>query len=189
MNKISFGGIKNPGAYTHYQSTPQVVKIDNSSYILPKGRMTNLYCELTNENGKDLEDFKYVLKARENKFNPNAINIGYEWMINPNNGEKLHLYSVNDILIDLNDKTFNLFNKIFKLLKKISEMPREQIFVDNSYLKTQEVADAFSEYTAFPDAGNINKIIDAAHKRDNVLECAKKLSEQYAKILTEYVSR
>lgn len=189
MNKISFGGIKNPGAYTHYQERAKSVSIAGQNYILPRGRVMSFNCELTNENGNDLDDFKHILKAYPNKHNKNAINITYEWCINPNNGEKMRMYSINDNILDINRVTFDVFNKVFKLLKKVSQMPREQISVDNSYLRTLEAQYAFMEYTAYPDSSDINKILDDAHRRDTVIAGANALCKKFANVLTEYVMR
>lgn len=187
LMQISFKGIKNPGAYTHHQKYAQSVSTGGQSYILPKGRSITFHCELTNNGGKDLDEFKDILRAFPNKYNPNSLTVGYEWFINPNNGQKNRLYFINNNHIELNEVTFNVFNKIFKLMKKISAMPREQIIINNSYLTTPEAKDAFLEYTAYNTTPDIYKILNEAHNRDNVLAGAKLMGKKFANALTAYV--
>lgn len=185
--KISFQGIKNPGAYTHKQENVQSVRMGNQDYILPRGRVTTFHCELTNENGNDLDEFKHILKAYPNKHNKNSITIGYEWCINPNNGNKMRVYSVNDNLLDINRVTFDVFNKVFKLLKKVSEMHEEQLVTDKDYLRTVEPQYAFMEYTAYNSSPDILEIVKKAHRPEMAKAGAQALCKKYADILTAYV--
>lgn len=184
--QVSFHGVKNAGAYIHKQKEAEAFSVNGGNYIFPKGSYMNVRAELTNENGNDLDEFKNILKAYPNKYNKNSINIGYEWFINPNNGEKMRLYIVNDNILDLNEVTFDVFNKIFLLMKKIASMPLESLKVENSYLRTAEAIDSFSQYFKYKNE-NSEKVLDIAHQRDNVKEGAKALEKKFANALTEYV--
>lgn len=183
---VSFHGIKNAGAYFKKQNEAESVRRGNVNYIVPKGAQMNIHMELTNENGRDLDDFKHILKAYPNKYNPRSLNVAYQWLINPNNGEKMRLYSVNDNLLNINDITFDVFNKIFLLMKKISKMPSDELKVENSYLRTEEAKDAFRYYIS-EDGANAKKILDTAHSRDEVKDGAQALSKKFERALKEYI--
>lgn len=185
--QISFQGIKNPGAYTHKQELTTIVKTNYQNFIFPKGRTMNFNCELTNENGNELDDFKYILKAYPNNQNKNAINIGYDWFINPNDGKKMRLYSINHNILDINDITFDVFNKVFKLLNKVANMPRENITVDNAYLSGNEAMSAFSNYFFSEPQKSMYQILDDAHQRDNIKAIAGLMAKKFARALSEYI--
>ena len=185
--QVSFKGIKNPGAYAHRQEYLQIIRTNYQDFILPKGRSMNFHCELTNENGNDLDEFKQILTLCPNKYNKNAINIGYDWYINPNNGQRTRIFAINDAILDINEGTFNIFNKIFKLMKKVANMPAEQIKVDNKYLRTEEARDSFSNYILYEKDGNIERILDKAHQRDNIKSVAGDISQKYARALSDYI--
>lgn len=186
MSAISFHGVKNAGAYFTRQKEAESIRKGKANYILPKGTHMNINMELTNENGKDLDDFKHILKAYPNKYNPRSLNVSYEWLINPNNGEKMRFYSVNDNILNINDITFDVFNKIFLLMKKIATMPSSELKVENSYLRTEEAKDAFLHHIS-QDETNAKKILDKAHSRDTVKEGADAISKKFEKALKEYI--
>lgn len=183
---ISFYGIKNAGAYTNFQEKAQILNTNRGSFILPRGRRIDFQAELNNKNGNDLDEFKNILKAYPNKYNPNILKVTYEWFINPNNGEKMRIYAVNDNILDINKITFPVFNKVFMLMKKVSQMPEKELIVDNSYLKTTEAKNAFKYYSLLENKP-IENILDEAHTRDNVKNGADALSKKFANVLTEYI--
>ena len=183
---VSFKGVKNTGAYYHIQKEAVAVERNNNKYILPKGKYFNMHTELTNIDGKDRDEFNEVLKAFPNQYNPNTLNISYEEFVNPNNGEKMKIYAVNDNIIDINKITFSVFNKIFKLMQKIQKMPDEELKTENAYLHSPEAVDAFKSYVNHAKY-NLDQVIDLAHTRDYARKGAVTLGNKFEKKLTEYI--
>mgnify|MGYP005772540985 CR=1 FL=1 len=183
---VSFKGVKNVGSYFFEQKEAKPIVYENQRYIVPKGRYMNLYAELTNTDGNDLDEFKPVLKAFPNKNNKNAVNISYNYFINPDNGKKIKIYTINDNILEMNDITFKVFNSIFKLTKKIAEMPREKLTVDNSFLRTPEAMDAFYSYSLNKEE-KICDIVDKAFTRDYAQTGAAMLCKRFEKALIKYI--
>ncbi len=183
---ISFCGIKNAGAYTNFQEKAQILNTNRGSFILPRGRRIDFQAELNNKNGNDLDEFKNILKAYPNKYNPNILKVTYEWFINPNNGKKMRIYSVNDNILDINKITFPVFNKVFMLMKKVSQMQKNELSIENSYLSTDEAKSAFKYYSILENKP-IEEVMNEAYLKDNVIDGANVLSKKFANALTEYV--
>ena len=80
---VSFKGVKNVGSYFFEQKEAKPIVYENQRYIVPKGRYMNLYAELNNIDCNDLDEFEPILKAFPNKHNKNAVNISYNYFINP----------------------------------------------------------------------------------------------------------
>ena len=178
---VSFKGVKNTGAYYHIQKEAVAVERNNNKYILPKGKYFNMHTELTNINGKDRDEFNEVLKAFPNQYNPNTLNISYEEFVNPNNGEKMKIYAVNDNIIDINKITFSVFNKIFKLMQKIQKMPDEELKTEiqgkaNDYMNLVYTADQVKD--AKKDRANLNKFVEALESKRK--EIKKQITEPYS---------
>lgn len=193
---ISFHGIKNAGAYMYRQEKEERTKQGAHIMIEPAGKHINLHLELNNEGETDLDDFRYILKAFPNKFNPNSLNIDYDEFINPNTGKQTKIYAINDEILDVNKQTFPVFNQIFKLLKRIEHMPENTLKVENQYLQSEEAKNAFRYYEA--PLKNQNKahgktktfeqLLDEVHTQEYAQKGAKVLSKRFANALTQYVS-
>lgn len=196
--KISFQGIKNAGAYKYTRKEPVVIEVDSQEFINPKGSYTCLKCELTNENGNDLDEYKQILTKYPYVLNPNAIKIDCNLLYNPYSNEKSYHILVNEHYVEIKKDTIPELNKILKLLKKIAKIPDSEIKTNNSYILSEEVKSSFRGFVdcflrkdkhGFEtiDETGFQKLIDEACTPKCTKLGAKSIAKDIADGLTKYI--
>lgn len=196
--KISFQGIKNAGANKYTRKEPEIIKVDSQQFINPKGTYTCFKCELTNENSKDLDEYRPLLKKYPYALNPNALKIDYNLFYNPYSNKKTHHILVNEHYIEIKRETIPELNKILQLLKKIATIPNKDIKTEYSYIQSKEAMSSFRGFTDYFikknengldifDENGYTKLIDKSCTPKNTKLGAKSITKNLTEALTEFI--
>lgn len=196
--QISFQGIKNAGAYKYTRKEPVIIEVDSQQFINPKGAYTCLKCELTNENGNDLDEYRPILNKYPYALNPNALKIDCNLLYNPYSNEKSYHVLVNEHYVEIKRDTIPELNKILKLLKRIMQIPNSEIKTDHSYISSNEAMSSFrgftdnflkkdeQGYTIFDEVG-YRRLIDEACTQKCTKLGAKSIAKDITEALTKFI--
>jgi hypothetical protein len=139
--QINFKGIKNAGAHTKLNKEDlAILEEGGRRFGIPKGKLSVISLELTNEGNKDLDEFKEILKNYPNCFNPNMLNLDIQEQLE----YKKTQFMINGKAIKMNRENLKIFAKIFRLLDKISKMPNEKLKVENEHITKPETIASYS---------------------------------------------
>ena len=195
---ISFQGIKNAGAYKYSRKKPEIIEVDSQRFIKPKSTYTCFKCELTNENGNDLDDFKQILNKYPYVLNPNALKVDYNLFYDPYTNKKSHNIFINEHRVEIKRETIPELNKILKLFKRIAQIPDTEIKTNYSYIDSKEAMSSFRGFVesflrkdengveTFDETGYL-KLIDEACTPKCTKLGAKSITKKLTDALTEFI--
>ncbi len=158
-----------------------------------------LNMELTNDSaGKDLEEFKNILKKTGLKtythpINPNFLNI--EIFTNSGHSDTGRIIFLNRVGIKLTNNVLSMMSFIGKLLKRVSNMKEEDFILDKKYLNNETIRK--STLMGEDILGIISKnltdkqkidIINGLHSSNAVAEGASKMSKIFTDEMINYLS-
>lgn len=138
--KISFYGAKNAAAV--YSSLGETRMTKNG--LTPESKYNTLHIVATNENGRDLEDLKPVLKAFPNRINPHALDITLDEY--ETGHESFRVYGVNENCVNINNATLPLLEKIMNFLEKAGKMNTAKNEIDENFEHSNEAVYAFRRH-------------------------------------------
>lgn len=174
VNNINFTGIRNIGSMQFQREGRKVAK--NISMTLHD----DIY-------GKDLQEFTEILKKinggrYKNGEYPHLLNVECQSTMDGH-----RFLSVNNVILEEKDKNLPMFSYIAKLTRKISEMPKENMIVNNDYKEiagreTLISGNIIENYDKLVEDGTIEKIFN----EDWVKDAAKKVNNFISKMMNAY---
>ena len=140
--KISFHGIKNAAGVYYGNSSNHMTK----NGTIPGQQYNTLHIVATNENGKDLDKLKPILKTFPNRVNPDALDLTLDEFYTGYSTDTEKVYGINEDMVNLNRATLPFFVKIQEFLERVGKMNvKENNRVEN-FNTTKEAFYAFRRH-------------------------------------------
>jgi len=174
--QVSFQGFRNAG----------VERLELQRTIFsPVINYTAVNVELTNKNGKDLDNFDKILKTASNQINKNFLKIALNKRgENLNNNHSTKIFYVNDKEIPINRETLDTFGPIARFLTRMINTPNEDFKVSKDYLESEDVINSFIDTQIHPSTD----LIEAMHAPDTVKKYAKELLDEITDSIDDALS-
>ncbi len=178
--KISFHGIKN---------TTGVDCRDGYSHMTRHGRIpdelySTMHIVLTNENGKDLDNFKQILKTFPNRVNPNAMDLTLDEFYTGYSADTAKVYGINEDTVNLNRATLKFFEKIQKFLERVGQMNSKENIIDENF--HNESIYAFRRHYDTCADGEYKKLIKDMEANP---QCGIDSAEYFARVLKQDIEK
>lgn len=169
---ISFKGYQNVG--TSY------INNKNEKYI-------HMNMELTNKNGKDLDEFQPILKKNPNYINKNYLDIKYVKLNVPQFPNMItSALSINDNVLPITDANLGTISKVAKLARRISN-DEKPLNASEEYVTGQNCQSIFGGDLRADRDESYQEQLETFHSDDTIKTGAHMLDKAIEKRMIDYI--
>ena len=174
--------------FTGFRNASYIVNTTKNGSIPMKERILNV--QLTDDElGKDLSEFKNIIKNTGGKFfniiNKDFVNINYFSI----NRDDAPAFLLNGKLLQETDENLPIFTFIGKLTKKITKIPEESFVNDLDYLKFQANRALLLDRNLSEELDEeFPYCLERFHQPQKIKKGAAKINKELQNMMIEYLA-
>lgn len=174
--------------FTGFRNASYIVNTTKNGSIPMKERILNV--QLTDDElGKDLSEFKNIIKNTGGKFfnkiNKDFVNINYFSI----NRDDAPAFLLNGKLLQETDENLPIFTFIGKLTKKITKIPEESFVNDLDYLKFQANRSLLLDRNLSEELDEeFPYCLERFHQPQKIKKGAAKINKELQNMMIEYLA-